>query len=332
MKNWTGLLKNDTIAALLSSGNDAVIYFTERDLLGKPVGPLSSIWELPAAQKLLRKQQSDGSWIYPGKKKPVYPDYHYSLVETFKRFRILVERYRFTRAHPTIAAAAEFLFSCQSSVGDIRGMLANQYATYYTGAILALLINAGYQEDTRVVKGMRWLLSMRQDDGGWCIPILTGKFSREEGIFLTSRYAEPFEPDRSRPFSHNWTNMVLQAFAAHPVYRRSAEARAAALLMKSRFFRPDNYTSYQDRGYWVRFVHWWPNLLMALESLLIMGFPKDDPDISKALDWFIENQQADGLWNVSYKKGEKLRGTPKDIEERLWISLAVCRVLKGYFG
>jgi hypothetical protein len=179
---------------------------------------------------------------------------------------------------------------------------------------------------------MQWLLNMRQDDGGWIIPLPVKAIDRETMIRLTSEYAEPVEADRSMPFSHNWTNMVLQAFAAHPGYRRSAEAEAAGNLLKSRFFQPDVYTSYQDAGYWVRFVHWWPNLLMALDSLSLMGFSKDDPDIAGGLDWFVVNQQDDGLWNASYKKGDKFRGTTKEIEERLWVSLAVCRMLQRFYG
>ena len=36
-----------------------------------------------------------------------------------------------------------------------RGILANQYATYYTGAILGLLIQAGYTDNPRVEMGLR---------------------------------------------------------------------------------------------------------------------------------------------------------------------------------
>ena len=161
-------------------------------------------------------------------------------------------------------------------------------------------------------------------------PIPAERLDRETMIRLTSEYAEPVEPDRSMPFSHNWTNMVLQAFAAHPVYRNSPEAIAAASLLKSRFFKPDLYSSYRDAGYWVRFVHWWPNLLMALDSLSLMGFSRDDPDIAGGLAWFTDNQREDGLWDVSYKKGDKGAGGKKHAEERLWVSLTICRVFKRF--
>jgi len=148
---------------------------------------------------------------------------------------------------------------------------------------------------------------------------------------LTSQYAEPVEPDRSKPFSHNWTDMVLRAFAAHPKYRRSKEAKIAAYLLKSRFFKPDSYSSYRSPSYWSRFLFWWPNLITALESLSLMGFKKDDPDIQKTLDWFIEHQETNGLWRTTYGTRKKMIKKERDSEMELWISLAVCRIFKRFY-
>ena len=128
-----------------------------------------------------------------------HPAVNYSLVETWRQLRFLVEKFSLTRQHPQVEKAAEFVFSCQSPQGDLRGILANQYATYYTGAILSLLIQAGYVDDARIEKGFDWLLAMRQEDGGWTIPLLTHKLDRATIYRLTSEYAEPLEPDRSKP-------------------------------------------------------------------------------------------------------------------------------------
>lgn len=320
-------LKTDPIPVLLSSQDKALVYFVKRDLLNESVPPINYVWELPEVHKVITKQQADGSWISSGKKQVVYPAHHYSLVETFKRFRILVERYQLNKENIAIMKAAEYLFSCQTNEGDIRGFIGNQYATYYTGYVLSLLIKAGY-DDKRVEKGMQWLLAMRQNDDGWTIPILTHKFDRETGYRLTSQYAEPVSPDRNKPFSHNCTNMVLQAFAAHPRYCYSKEAMSAGTLLKSRFFKSDVYSSYKAAGYWVRFQFWWPNLLTAIESLLAIGFTKKDSDIKIALDWFITHQADDGLWNLSYDPPNKTL-TGKISEERQWLSLAICRILKS---
>jgi hypothetical protein len=310
-----------------------LLYFIHRDLLGEEVGPPHHLWQLPQAQKILKKQLPNGSWPRSGVKK--HSAINYSLTETWRQFRFLVEQYGFTRAHSQARCAAEFLFSCQTEAGDIRGMLANQYATYYTGAIMALLIQAGYEDDPRIEKGIQWLLSMRQSDQGWTIPILTHKFDRATQYRLTSEYAPAVEPDRSKPFSHNWTGMVLRAFAVHPVYRKSEAARTAAHLLKSRFFQPDAYTSYQSASYWIRFEYpfWWNNLVAALDTISRIGLSKDDEEIKHALDWLRDHQEEDGLWKVSYLKPQEHEKEPAKVHATsLWVSLAICRVFKRLYG
>ena len=331
MDEWRTHLRFDPLPPLLASGNEALQYWARRDLLGESVGPVRGLWELPAARRILRKQGADGSWPRPGEHE--HPAINHPLIETWRQFRFLVEQYGFTREHPQAERAAESLFSCQTAQGDIRGILANQYATYYTGAIMALLIQAGYADDPRIGRGFRWLLAMRQDDGGWTIPLITHKFDRATQYRLTSEYAEPVEPDRTKPFSHNWTGMVLRAFAVHPQQRHSQAARAAAQLLKSRFFQPDYYTSYQAASYWVRFEYpfWWYNLVAALDSLSRIGLPKEDPQIQQALVWLVSHQEENGLWKVTYAQAQE-RDTAKVREMRLWVSLAICRVFRRLYG
>ncbi|MEJ2601655.1 MAG: prenyltransferase/squalene oxidase repeat-containing protein [Anaerolineales bacterium] len=334
MSNWRSQLKHDPIVPLLSSEDPALVYFVKSDLLGEPAGPRHHLWQLPGTQKILRKQLPDGSWPRYGEKK--HPAINYALIETWKNFRFLVELYGFTRQHPQARQAAEFLFSCQTEEGDMRGMLANQYATYYTGAIMALLVQAGYQDDPRIERGFQWLLSMRrQSDGGWTIPILTHKFDRATQYRLTSQFAEPVEPDRSQPFSHNWTGMVLRAFAVHPTYRHSEAAKMGAQLLKSRFFQPDVYSSYRAASYWLRFGYpfWWNNLVAALDSISCIGASKDDRQIRQALDWLIDHQEQNGLWKISYaRQNEPEKQTPKVQATKRWVSLAICRVFKRLYG
>ena len=146
--------------------------------MAEETGPVSRLWRLPEAQRILKKQLPDGSWARPTSKAK-HQAIHYNLIETWKQFRFLVDMYGFNKEDASAARAAEHLFSCQTTDGDIRGMLANQYANYYTGAILALLIKAGYEDDPRVEKGFQWLLSMRQDDLGWSESLITHDLDRE---------------------------------------------------------------------------------------------------------------------------------------------------------
>lgn len=332
MMSWRGQLHYDPIPPLLSSGNKAVEYFAKRDLLKESVEPLSHIWILPGVQRILQKQQPDGSWTYPGTWRITYPKHHNSLIETWKMFRLLVEEYGITKANPATIRATEFIFSCQTEIGDIRGFIGNQYATYYTGAVMALLIKAGYGADPRIEKGFKWLLSMRQDDGGWAVPILTHEFDGKTLYRLTSQYAKPVEPDRSKPFSHNCTDMVLRAFAAHPKYRKSKEAMVAAGLLKAHFFQPDNYSTYKASSYWVRFLFWWPNLITALDSLSLMGYSINDSDIRKAIDWFVRNQEPSGLWKTTYVEGKGESQNERNRERILWVTLSICRILKRLYS
>lgn len=164
------LLKLDPARVLASSGNAAISYFARRDLLGSDPGPVSLLWELPVARKTVARQNADGSWRYPGGKSHVHSRENYDQLETFRQVGTLVEKFGFTREHTAIARAAEFLFSFQTQEGDFRGIYGNQYATTYVGAIMELLVMAGYAGDPRIAQGFRWLLAMRQSDGGWAIP------------------------------------------------------------------------------------------------------------------------------------------------------------------
>ena len=331
--NFLKNLNHDPIPPLLESGDEALIYFTRRNLLGEDVGLAERLWNLPGAVKILKKQQPDGSWLRPGENK--HEAINHALIETWRQFRFLIERYAMTRTHPQVERAAEFIFSCQTEEGDIRGFLANQYATYYTGAVMALLIQAGYVDDPRIEKGFQWLLGMRQGDGGWSIPMITHKLDRATQYRLSSEFIEPLQPDRTKPFSHHWTGMVLRAFAVHPTYRLLPEALAAGGLLKSRFFLPDAYSSYRAPGYWLRFEHpfWWTNLLTALDSLARMGFSAQDGQICKGLDWMCEHQEESGLWRVSYMEAEnKEKETTEGRERKLWVSWAICKVMKTMLG
>ncbi|MBE0684945.1 MAG: hypothetical protein IH585_02990, partial [Anaerolineaceae bacterium] len=188
------LLKFNPIPYLVNRSTDSIQFFVNQDLLNLKVNSNQVLWHLPEPQKILKKQLSDGSWPRTDKKQ--YPAVKHQLFDTWRAVNELVGKYGFTREHPQLEKAFEFLFSCQTEAGDFRGILANQYATYYTGAILATIIEAGYEDDPKVIRCFEWLLSMRQDDGGWSISMITHKFDRETQYKLQTEFLPPVEPDR----------------------------------------------------------------------------------------------------------------------------------------
>jgi hypothetical protein len=326
VEEWRKQVRLDPLPQFEASANEALRYFVKRDLLGMEVGPVATLWRLPHVVKILNKQQEDGSWKYPGGKKDIRTQEEYNQLQTYKMLMELVGKYGFTEEHPALRRAAEFLFSCQTDEGDLRGIYRDQYSPNYSAGIMELLIKAGYQDDPRIEKGFAWLLSMRQDDGGWAVPLRTGS---QKGATIKDTFfsPEPIQADRSRPFSHWCTGVVLRAFAAHEEYRKRAEARVAGELLKSRFFQADKYPDRKAASYWtkIRYPFWWTGILSALDSLSWLGFSKEDPDIRKGLDWLIDNQEENGLWKAGY-----VSGGDKDIH--LWTTLAVCRVLQRFYG
>jgi hypothetical protein len=325
MEEWREQLSIDPLPALLSSQNEALRYFVRRDLLEDDVGRVDALWELPQVARLLRKQREDGSWKYPAGKPELRARENYDQLQTYKLLMDLVGKYGLTREHPALERAAEFLFTFQTEEGDLRGIYRDQYTPNYTAGITELLIKAGYREDARIHKVLLWLLAMRQDDGGWAVPMRTGVPKGTSTVKEAFWVDEPIQPDRSRPFSHWCTGIVLRAFVAHEGYRQRPEARTAGKLLKSRFFKPDSYPDRQAASFWekIRYPFWWTDILSALDSLWWLGFSRDDPDIEKGLDWLRTHQEDTGLWKARYLSGG-------DKEIHLWTTLHVCRVLKRY--
>jgi hypothetical protein len=314
------VLPIDPLPALAAWDDPALAWFVRRDLLQKTVPPVEILWELPEAVRRVRRQQANGSWRYPGKPFDPGAGTNYGLLETYRQLAILVEMFGFSRAHPALQQAAAYVFSCQTDEGDIRGILGNQTMPYYHGALLEMLIKAGYGGDPRVEQGLDWLLATRQDDGGWVVPAQLVPAQDKTPEFWRGR---TLSPDRAKPHSHLATGMALRALAAHPAYRQRSDVQAAGNALKARLFQPDKYHDRKAPSYWLKFQFpfWWNSLLTALDTLSWLGFDPTGPQIAQGLDWFRTHQSTDGLWETGYGSGPRAGGM------RRWVGLAVCRVL-----
>ena len=273
---------------------------------------------------MVGKQNPNGSWRYPGGKHSIRSQENYDQLETFRQLGVLVEKFGFTREHSSIERAASYLLSFQSNEGDLRGIYGNQYATTYVGAILELLIKAGYADDPRVAKALAWLLATRQSDGGWAIPVRTVGVPFPEFVDV-ELHPEPLAPDRSRPSSHLVTGMVLRAFAAHPARLEASEIREAGNLLAARLYQRDKYSDRGSVSYWERvsFPFWFTDIVSSLDTLSRLGFDPGMTTISAALARLRELQRDDGTFAFTLLKG-------KDKDLPWWISLAVCRTLKRW--
>jgi len=232
----------------------------------------------------------------------------YYIVDTLKNmFRLY--NYGCILGDEGIQKAVKFLFSTQSKAGDFRGAYLNEYAPTYHALTLEVLCLYGLDKNERTQKGFLWIMKNRQDDGGWVIPYRT--IDQEQ---LKSRYnfeaqlkLEPVKPDKSQPFSHLVTGMVLRALAASPTWRKSKEAWKAGELLLSRFFKADKYN---DR--------WLPSFWEELTY----PFWATDEKIKKGLNWVLKKQNKQGYWEAGNRKFS--------VEDHLWVTFAVLRVFKRF--
>ena len=321
--DWRAGLPADPIEPLLGCGDPAVILAAGRDLLGKRRSA-QALWELPEVARILRSQQPDGSWLYAGNQPGLAFGEDYTQLETYRRFGQLLVIYGLDRRHPAIEKATEYLFTRQTSEGDFRGIHGRQYSPNYSTDIAELLIAAGYADDERLERCFRWLLFVRQDDGGWAIPWRT----LGHNIQTAMACPLPLEPERSRPFSHLVTGVVLRAFAAHQGYRSSEAARSAGALLVSRFFERDAYPDRGSADFWrkITFPFWYTDIVSALDAVGRLKPARPFEKVTQAIEWLRGRQGRDGVFRVYILKN---RSVP-NLE--FWISLAICRVLRLWKG
>ncbi len=304
----------EAIKTLLATGNEALVAFTKRKLLGEEVG-IEKLWILPQVQKTLEKQQSNGSWIYPNTKATLRSPTNYNQYQTYKTTAELVEFYGLNRKHEAIRKAADYLFSFQTEEGEFRGIYGNQYSPNYSSSITEFLIKAGYY-DTRIEKSLNWLLKMRQYDGGWAIPFRT----RNIGIGALNE-KETIEPDRTKPFSHLVTGIVLRPFSLTTTYKE--KVKDAGMLQADRVFTRDKYPDRAGVEYWTKFTYpyHWTDILSTIDALTLLGIT-NHPKIDEIMNWFEEHKQNNGLYEVNVMAGARY----KDV--KCWITLQYLDVLR----
>jgi hypothetical protein len=207
------------------------------------------------------------------------------------------------------------LFSYQTEEGEFRGIYGNQYSPNYSASITEFLIKAGY-DGVKIEKSLDWLLSMRQDDGGWAIPLRTR--NRELDALNDKK---TIEPDRTKPLSHLITGIVLRPFSLLAPYKR--KVKNAGMHLADRVSTRDKYSDRMGVEYWTKFTfpYHWTDLLSTIDTLILLGI-QDHPIVSKIVQWFEKHKQTNGIYDVSVMAGAKY----KDV--KYWITLQYLTVLK----
>jgi len=317
---------NKAIEFLLARGNLPILYWLKKDILEVPIDrEFKNLQKFASRIRILKNQKPNGGWCK--RKYEGHPRWEksYYIVDTLKNM-FKLHNFGCTLKDEGIKKAIKFVFSTQSRAGDFRGAYLNEYAPTYHALSLEILCLLGHDKDEKIQKGFRWISNNRQDDGGWVIPYRT--IDQEQ---LKNRYnyeaqlkLEPINPDKSRPFSHLVTGMVLRALAASPTWSKSKEARKAGELLLSRFFKPDKYNDRWLPSFWEELTYpfWATDILGSLDSLSKIGFPVENENLQKGLNWMLKKQNKQGYWETGNQKSS--------IEDHLWVTFAVLRVLKRF--
>ncbi|MBM3713719.1 MAG: hypothetical protein FJW56_09870, partial [Actinobacteria bacterium] len=105
MKIWLDNLQYNPLIPLLECKNEAILLLVQCDLLNSTVMP-ENLWQLSGSQKILKKQQKNGSWVYPGGNEVIRSKENYNQIETYRQMGFLIEEFGFTIKHPAINKAA----------------------------------------------------------------------------------------------------------------------------------------------------------------------------------------------------------------------------------
>ncbi len=317
---------NKAIEFLLARGNLPILYWLKKDILEVPVDrEHKNLQKFAARIRIIKSQRSNGGWCRRKNEGDQRWEKTYYIVETLRNL-LKLHKYGCSYEDEEIKRAVKFLFSTQTKSGDFRGAYLNEYAPTYHALTLEVLCLYGLDKDEKTQKGFRWTKKNRQNDGGWVIPYRT--ISQEE---LKRRYnfeaqskLEPIKPDKSQPFSHLVTGMVLRALAASPTWRKSKEAQKAGELLLIRFFKEDKYNDRWLSSYWeeITYPFWATDILSSLDSLSTIGFSVENEKVQEALNWLLCKQAKQGYWEAGNVKST--------LEDHLWVTFAVLRVLKKF--
>jgi prenyltransferase beta subunit len=314
------------IEFLLARGHLPVLYWLKRDILDVPIDRESkNMRKFAARVRILETQKPDGSWWEKRLDTPIQWERTLYRVETLRNLSRLYD-YGCTFREEGVQKALNFLFSLQSKEGDFRGTVLNEHTPTFHALTLEMLCRYGLDKDRRVQKGFRWILANRQKDGGWAFfPQRSSQAPDNPSVRSRSNpRSQPFKPRRTQPFSHHVTGIILRALAESSTWRKSKEARQAGEKLMSCFFCDEVYEDRTFPSDWEKICYpfWNTDILGSLDSLSKVGFGADNETIQKGLEWLLKRQNSQGFWECGNKK--------TSLEDHLWVTLAVLRVLKRF--
>jgi hypothetical protein len=346
--NWISAIERIPIDWLLEEDNPPVRFFTMRNLLdyrandSELIAARESIEKYKPVQRILQKQNSDGSWM--SNDEPYLPKYKSSYWQV-----MLLGMFGMDRSSPQIQCAVEHLLSFQHSDGGFvefmergarkeyqfvreRTLAKNKEIPIFdewapakiremelsclTGNVALALIRLGYSEHKAVNESLRWLVEIQNIDGGWLCPYWGAHKKDKHGCFMG-------------------TITPLDAFSETPKRiltsrMKKAMKLGAEFLLMHRLFKSDHHDFKTINNQWLllTFPQFFYDILRGLSVVTKLGYATD-PRIDDALASIMSKRLSTGEWPIERThSGAKHAITERKGLPSKWITLEVLRVIK----
>lgn len=335
MKDWKSFLKADATTWLLEENNPSVRYFTLRNILDRPESDPevletgSQIMNIGAVPQILSQQQAGGYW---GQPQDFYIRAKYR--GTVWSFIILAELGA-SGQDSRIRQACEFVLAnsqdrqsgafapwgAETGGGDHISVI-----PCLTGNMLRSLIRFGCLEDSRVQKGIRWILDFQRcDDGiekapqGWPYersPNCWGRHTCHMGVIKTLKALAEIPAEKRPPDIQQAINKAAEYFLVHHLYKRSHNLTQSAKPEWESFGFP---------------LMWNTDALEMLGVLASLGYR--DVRMQEAVDLVLTKQDEQGRWTLekTFNGRTRARIEQKDKPSK-WITLRALTAIKRYYG
>ncbi|MED4585955.1 squalene--hopene cyclase [Brevibacillus choshinensis] len=148
-------------------------------------------------------------------------------------------------------------------------------------------------------RGMDWLLTMQNDDGGW--PAFE---KNTDSPIIRQLPIEGSDTVSTDPSSADLTGRTLEFLGNYAGMRQTdPHVQKATHWLRSQQCADGSW--YGRWGIAYLYGTW-----AALTGMMATGVPTDDPSVQKAVNWLMRQQNADGGWGESCKSDEKQAYVP----------------------
>ncbi len=296
------------IEFILAHGTLPVLYWLKKDVLGVPADrELRNLEKLADRIRILESQSPDGGWRLKRSSALIAGSSSGRVSATVRNGFRLID-YGCAPGDEALRKAASFVLSRQNR-NRLFGESADRALPLEGQALcLTLLSRLGLEKESRVRRAYRCVVEAQGADGGW----------------RPSQGKAAGTGRRGRPSSPRTTGLILGALAESERWRTSREGRRAGEWILGWFFQERGPDGPEGGCRWsdIAYPFWSTNILGCVDALSRMGFRPEERRVRLSIEWLLRRQQASGHWESRQDKA--------GLDEHLWVTLAVLRVLKRF--